>query len=140
MNTRTKWSDLKASLMKILKYLKRYIMCPITIVAYSEEIPSKQIIVTHNIFLQVNVWQSWWDRKKALQDRAKDPNRLFARRGNTLLKEQQEEKEVKRNLPKVERELRGMVQEYDNRHGKILKIKQKYGVSIYITTRIITIG
>ena len=38
---------------------------------------------------------------------------------------------MKRNLPKVERELRGMVQEYDNRHGKILKIKQKYGVSIY---------
>ena len=88
-----------------------------------EEISLLWPILTHNIFLQVNVWQSWWDRKKALQDRAKDPNRLFARRGNTLLKEQQEEKEVKRNMPKVERELRGMVQEYDNRHGKILKIK-----------------
>ena len=86
-----------------------------------EEIQPQWPILTYNIFLQVNVWQSWWDRKKALQDRAKDPNRLFARRGNTLLKEQQEEKEVKRNLPKVERELRGMVQEYDNRHGKVLK-------------------
>ena len=95
-----------------------------------EEIQPQWPILTYNIFLQVNVWQSWWDRKKALQDRAKDPNRLFARRGNTLLKEQQEEKEVKRNLPKVERELRGMVQEYDNRHGKIWKIKQKYRVSI----------
>ena len=37
---------------------------------------------------------------------------------------------MKRNLPKVERELRGMVQEYDNRHGKILTVKHKYHVSI----------
>ena len=94
------------------------------------KIPPQRPILTHNIFLQVHLWQSWWERKKALQDRAKDPNRLFARRGNTLLKEQQEEKEVKRNLPKVERELRGMVQEYDNRHGKIWKIKHTYRVSI----------
>ena len=103
--------------------MKRYIVGPINIVPPHnlEEIPPQQKILTNNIFLQVNIWQSWWDRKKALQDRAKDPNRLFARRGNTLLKEQQEEKEVKRNLPKGERGLRGMVQEYDNRHGKVLK-------------------
>ena len=105
--------------MKILRYSKRYSLRPIKIVPHGYKIPPQRPILMHNIFLQVNIWQSWWDRKKALQDRAKYPNRLFARRGNTLLKEQQEEKEVKRNLPKVERELRGMVQEYDNRHGKI---------------------
>ena len=34
------------------------------------------------------------------------------------MQEQKEEKEVKRNLPKIEKELRQMVQEYDNLHGK----------------------
>ena len=74
--------------------------------------------ITKILNLQVYEWQGWWDKKKEIHDRAKDPNRLFNRRGNNLLQEQKEEKEVKRNLPRVERELKQMVFDYDNLHGK----------------------
>ena len=76
--------------------------------------------------IQVYEWQGWWDKRKEILDRSKDPNRLFNRRGNNLLKEQKEEKEVKRNLPKIEKELRQMVQEYDNLHGKYYEFSHNH--------------
>jgi hypothetical protein len=36
------------------------------------------------------------------------------------LKEQNEQKEVNKTLPKVEKELHRMVQEYDDHHGKAI--------------------
>jgi len=68
------------------------------------------------IFDKINEWQCWFDKKKAIHDRSKDPNRLFARRKNNLLQEQNEEKEAKRMFPRMERELKEMVQHYDDHH------------------------
>ncbi|KDR10109.1 Protein regulator of cytokinesis 1 [Zootermopsis nevadensis] len=57
-----------------------------------------------------------------LENRENDPNRLFHNRGGLLLVEEKERKAIKKDLPKVEKELMKYVSLYEEQHKKPFKI------------------
>lgn len=77
------------------------------------------------IFSKIEEWSRIWVKKVELDNKAKDPNRLFNRRKNNLAEEEVERNRIKRQLPKLESELFEIVEEHDQREEKIFTI---YGV------------
>ena len=60
-----------------------------------------------SLFTKFAKWQNVWTRYQDLEIKANDPQR-FNNRGGTLLKEETERRNIQKNLPKLEKELRDL--------------------------------
>ncbi|XP_023167756.1 anaphase spindle elongation protein 1-like [Drosophila hydei] len=58
-----------------------------------------------------------WTRMEALEEKAKKPNR-YHNRGGALLREERERKTISIKLPKIEQQLRELVQAYEQGNGR----------------------
>nr|XP_018897995.1 PREDICTED: protein regulator of cytokinesis 1-like isoform X1 [Bemisia tabaci] len=58
-----------------------------------------------------------WDKMNELNDKSKNADRLFKNRGGQLLKEEKERKQIARDLPKIEKELKKLLCEYETANG-----------------------
>lgn len=57
-----------------------------------------------------------------LQEKDSDPNRLFNTRGGQLLKDQKLRQQLKKDLPKVEKELKGVLEQWEEDHERYFVI------------------
>ncbi|XP_055705777.1 protein regulator of cytokinesis 1-like [Phlebotomus papatasi] len=69
------------------------------------------------IFELIEERKTLWDQMKSLEKSANNPNR-FNNRGGQLLKEERERKTISSKLPKIEKELRELVQAYEKTNLK----------------------
>jgi len=65
-----------------------------------------------------------WIKLRELEVKANDPNR-FVNRGGTLLKDQTMLNWITKNLPKLEAELIKLAENFQNEHGRTMKIQGK---------------
>lgn len=70
--------------------------------------------------------ENLWRKMKELERRANNPDRLN-NRGGQLLAEEKERKVIQRKLPKIEAQLRNLVEEYETRHRESFYVN---GVSL----------
>lgn len=64
-----------------------------------------------NIFELFNERNNWFEKKKALDAKQNDRNR-YNNRGGQLLREEKERKLMDMKIPKIENEIKALVQEY----------------------------
>lgn len=57
-----------------------------------------------------------------IQEKDSDPNRLFNTRGGQLLKDQKLRQQLKKDLPKVEKELKGVLEQWEEDHERYFVI------------------
>lgn len=69
------------------------------------------------IFELIEERKTLWDQMKSLEKSANNPNR-FNNRGGQLLKEEKERKTISSKLPKIEKELKELVQAYEKMNLK----------------------
>ncbi|KAK3874716.1 hypothetical protein Pcinc_020371 [Petrolisthes cinctipes] len=70
---------------------------------------------------------SLYKNMEKLEQRAKDPSRLFNTRGGALLQEEKAKRKVKNELPKVEERLKGLAGEWADREGRAFEV---YGLPV----------
>ena len=58
-----------------------------------------------------------------LERKAKDPSRLMNARGTVLLEEEKERNKVNKTLPRVEQELHGLIQQWEQDHGTDFRVR-----------------
>lgn len=61
-----------------------------------------------DLFIERN---NWWERKKALDEKQNEPNR-FNNRGGQLLKEEKERKLADIKIPKIEKEIKTLAEQF----------------------------
>ncbi|XP_050442181.1 protein regulator of cytokinesis 1-like isoform X2 [Adelges cooleyi] len=66
-----------------------------------------------------------WTKMVMMQEQANDPARLWQNRGGQLLKEEKERKLIQKELPKVDKQLRGLIQFYEQKNGCNFLYKDK---------------
>lgn len=71
-----------------------------------------------DLFRKVAQRQEVWNKFMELERRAKDPSRLMNARGNSLLIEEKERNKVNKALPKLEKELHDLIQEWEETSGQ----------------------
>lgn len=69
------------------------------------------------IFELLEVRDNLWQQMTNLQERATDPNR-FHNRGGQLLAEEKERKVIQKKLPKIEEDIKALVNAYELKSGK----------------------
>lgn len=62
-----------------------------------------------------------WTKMKELFQRANNPDRFY-NRGGQLLMEEKERKTIQKKLPKIEEQLRGLIDAYEQVHGEVFTI------------------
>ena len=82
-----------------------------TLNALDQELDRLRNYHQHNrhLFDKVDEWHQVWFRKLDLENKGKDKGRLLGRGRNNLLEEEKQRKAVQKKLPKLERELQGLV-------------------------------
>jgi len=60
-----------------------------------------------------------WNKMIMMQEQANDPARLWQNRGGQLLKEEKERKVIQKELPRVEKELKSLLQAFEQREGRL---------------------
>lgn len=86
--------------------------------AHEKEIERLKMYMEANghLFEKFERWEQLRNKKAELDEKEKDPNRLFNRRRNNLAQEEVERKRIKKQLPKFERELFELVEEHDSKN------------------------
>ncbi|XP_046735023.1 protein regulator of cytokinesis 1-like [Diprion similis] len=69
------------------------------------------------IFELLEERDNMWQQIENLEQRANDPNR-YQNRGGQLLAEEKERKVIQKKLPKIEKELEGLLEDYQSKNGK----------------------
>ncbi|XP_015511928.1 protein regulator of cytokinesis 1 isoform X1 [Neodiprion lecontei] len=69
------------------------------------------------IFELLEERDNMWQQIANLEQRANDPNR-YQNRGGQLLAEEKERKVIQKKLPKIEKELEGLLEDYQSKNGK----------------------
>ncbi|VVC45498.1 Hypothetical protein CINCED_3A022767 [Cinara cedri] len=71
-----------------------------------------------SIFYLMEEREDLWQKMIVMKEHANDPARLWQNRGGQLLKEEKERKTIQKELPRVEKELKHLLQTYEQREGK----------------------
>lgn len=66
---------------------------------------------TRNIFDLFIARNQWWEKKKALEAKQNEPNR-YNNRGGQLLKEEKERKQTDIEIPKIEKRIKALAEEF----------------------------
>ncbi|XP_076231286.1 protein regulator of cytokinesis 1 [Calliopsis andreniformis] len=74
-----------------------------------------------SIFELLEERDNLWTKMKELLQRANDPDRFY-NRGGQLLMEEKERKTIQKKLPKIEEQLRGLINAYEQVHGEVFTI------------------
>ncbi|KAK4308566.1 hypothetical protein Pmani_019743 [Petrolisthes manimaculis] len=100
-----------------------------SLAAYEAEIRKWKHYHTQNteIFGAFARFLSLYKNMEKLEQRAKDPSRLFNTRGGALLQEEKAKRKVKNELPKVEERLKGLAGEWADREGRAFEV---YGLPV----------
>ncbi|XP_069976410.1 protein regulator of cytokinesis 1-like, partial [Penaeus vannamei] len=101
--------------------------------AHDAEVQRLQEYYTENerLFLKIKQRQEVWNKLMELEEKAKDPNRLFGNRGCSLFQEEKERKRVRNELPRIEKELEDLVLQWEVEKGKPFLLGEQ-SVSEYI--------
>ncbi|XP_050523703.1 protein regulator of cytokinesis 1-like isoform X2 [Daktulosphaira vitifoliae] len=71
-----------------------------------------------DIYYLIEERDNLWNKMVMMQEQANDPARLWQNRGGQLLKEEKERKLIQKELPKVDKELRSLLQSYEQKTQK----------------------
>lgn len=63
----------------------------------------------------------WWDKKRALDAKQNDPNR-YNNRGGQLLKEEKERKQTDIEIPKIEKKIKTLAEEFHRKNNQAFLI------------------
>jgi len=74
------------------------------------------------IFNKVTHRENLWKKMEDIEVRGRDPSRLFGNRGCALLLEEKERKKIMKELPRVEEQLKQLLDEYEKNNGLTLLI------------------
>ncbi|XP_031632190.1 protein regulator of cytokinesis 1-like isoform X2 [Contarinia nasturtii] len=70
-----------------------------------------------NIFELFIARNQWWEKKKALEAKQNEPNR-YNNRGGQLLKEEKERKQTDIEIPKIEKRIKALAEEYRRQNNR----------------------
>lgn len=59
----------------------------------------------------------WWEKKKALEAKQNEPNR-YNNRGGQLLKEEKERKQTDIEIPKIEKRIKALAEEFQRQNDR----------------------
>lgn len=79
-----------------------------------------------NIFELYQSRNQWWEKKKALEAKQNEPNR-YNNRGGQLLKEEKERKQTDIEIPKIEKRIKALAEEFRRQNNRDFTIN---GVNI----------
>ncbi|XP_017888273.1 protein regulator of cytokinesis 1-like [Ceratina calcarata] len=65
--------------------------------------------------------ENLWSKMRELRQRATNPDRFY-NRGGQLLMEEKERKKIQKKLPKIEDDLRALINDYETVHGEVFTI------------------
>ncbi|XP_072838272.2 protein regulator of cytokinesis 1 isoform X1 [Pogona vitticeps] len=83
----------------------------------------KQYYEQHReLFEAIHKWEENWHLFQELERKATDPSR-FANRGGNLLKEEKLRVKLQKTLPKLEEELKGRVELWEQEHGQAFLVR-----------------
>lgn len=68
----------------------------------------------YELFISRN---QWWEKKKALEAKQNEPNR-YNNRGGQLLKEEKERKQTDIEIPKIERRIKALAEEFRRQNNR----------------------
>lgn len=69
------------------------------------------------LYEKLNERNAWWEKMVALEAKQNEPGR-YNNRGGQLLREEKERKQLNQKLPEIEKEIRKMLDAFEQKHNR----------------------